>query len=63
MSTNIGGKGCVTIVRTKQAPNFDVLNAVHSLVDTVSLVLAVCAGYHFVVTDFGNPLSMLQIPT
>ena len=63
MSTDVGGKGCVTIVRTKQAPNFDVLNDVRSLVDTVSLVSGICGGYQFVVMDFGNPLSMLQIPT
>ena len=35
---------------------------VHSLLDTVSLILAVDACYEYVVTDFGNALLLLNIP-
>ncbi|KAM5541172.1 hypothetical protein V8D89_005101 [Ganoderma adspersum] len=48
---------------SQDSPHMKCFVALLFVVDTVSLVLAVCTGYHFVVTDFGDPLSLLQVPT
>lgn len=55
-------QGCISLVRIIRIMRFAGFTLARSILDTVSLVLAVETLYTYVVVDFGDPLQLINMP-